>query len=532
MDGYKAKQLEKYLLSKEFLDYRIEKLLDNGKSAAVFKASDKNGNVVALKIFDSELIERFGYQIQEQRIQQEITLKGHSIPNLIQIIDGGKVQIETNEYYYIIMNFVDGMNFKKFITTKEYDNAFLQKVVRVLYDVTENLLNKGIVHRDIKPENIMITEDQEIFLMDLGVLKLIGADSLSDEEEKQFVGTLRYAPPEFLTRTEEDTKEGWESVNLYQIGAVLHDLIMKRELFNNITPYSNLVIAIKEDAPQISSSEYPFQTIQLARDLLVKDWKKRLELCSEERIDGFCSTNLEDKTDIEKELEGIFSLTSEHKSKADEIEKINRSNQEKEIKRKEISKQIDDVMSKCFKILQEKGLYDKFEKSSNFQFDSDRTRKEKNQIVKNVLYKLEGDISKGFLKPFFFLVRTMNDENSLAGISYLGVFLSPFIKISMNEPLGMFKEIIKEQTQYQRSPYQPNGMTTIEMYNAFDGTIGFDEQFEQALMLDIIKLIKTALNDIAPDVKLELERREKYAKGENPSLNRKVERTKMYHKIK
>ena len=533
MDKYKAKQLEAYLLSKDFLNYKIESLLDNGKSAAVFKASDKDGNFVAIKIFDSDLIERFGYEIQEQRIHQEISLKGHKIPNLIEILDGGKTQIEANEYYYIIMKYIDGVNFKQYIGANEYDNKFLKNVVEILFKVTEALIGINIVHRDIKPENIMIDKEGQIFLMDLGVLKLIGADSLSDEEEKQFVGTLRYAPPEFLRRIEEDSAEGWRAVNLYQIGAVLHDLIMKKELFNEITPYSNLVISIKEDAPQITSSIYPFQTVQITRDLLLKDWRKRVQLCSQNRIVEFYSKDDENKTSIEKELEEIFSVTSEHKTKADEIEKLTRSNQEKDLKRKEISEKLETVVSKCISGLREKGVFDKMEKSRSFQFDSDRTSTPKNQIIKNILYKIEGDISKGFLKPLFFLVRTVNDENSLAEIAFLAIFLSPFIKINMHEPTIMFREIMNEQNPVRvRSAYQQNQSTKIDLYQAFEGTIGFDEQFEQSLMLEILKLIRTALKDVAPHVKLELERREQYARGENPTYHTpRIDKTKLYHKI-
>lgn len=188
MDNYKAKQLEQLLVGKKFLSYKIEKLLNNGKSAAVFKASDSLGELFAIKIFDNDLVERFGHEIQERRIEQEISLKGHTIPNLVNIIDGGKTKLESYEYYYIIMQYISGQNLKEFISTAKYDNRFLQKVIQTIYKVTESLLEKGIVHRDVKPENIMIDDLSQIILMDLGVLKLIGVKSFSDQEEKQFVG--------------------------------------------------------------------------------------------------------------------------------------------------------------------------------------------------------------------------------------------------------------------------------------------------------------------------------------------------------
>ena len=71
-----------------------------------------------------------------------------------------------------------------------------------------------------------------------------------------------------MLRTEADSEEGWRSINLYQIGATLHDIIMKKELFYDKTPYSNLVIAIKEDVPQISNITFSFELLQLTRDMM------------------------------------------------------------------------------------------------------------------------------------------------------------------------------------------------------------------------------------------------------------------------
>ncbi len=89
---------------------------------------------------------------------------------------------------------------------------------------------------------------------------------------------------EFLIRNEVDSLEGWRAINYYQIGATLHDMIMNKELFLDKIPYTNLVIAIKEDTPKISNSKMPFELLQITRDLMSKDWKKRLELISDTRI--------------------------------------------------------------------------------------------------------------------------------------------------------------------------------------------------------------------------------------------------------
>ncbi|HRF76797.1 MAG TPA: protein kinase [Chitinophagales bacterium] len=529
MDGYKAKKIEETLKGKDFLGYEIINLINNGKSAAVFKAKDNSGNEFAIKIFDNELIERFGHEIQESRIEKEISLKGHTILNLIKIIDGGKSQIDADEYYYIIMEYIDGLNLKEFIIEKNYDNTIIQKVVQTIFTITEELLLKGIVHRDIKPENIMISKANEIILMDLGVLKLIGVPSQSDQDEKQFVGTLRYAPPEFLLRTEEDSLNGWKAVNLYQIGGLMHDLITKKELFHDYNPYSKLVLAIKEDAPIISNETLPFSTIQLSRDLLIKDWNKRLAVNSNKRILDFCSFNPDGISSIDKEFEDILSMTSSHKTKFEEIEKITRSNQEKNERKKQISESIDKIIDECFQKIKTIGLIHRIEKSKLFFFDTDREMRQK-QAVKNYVYKLESDISKGFPRPMFILVKFSNDENSFAEISLLAMFLSVFVKINMDEPPLIFKEIGKELTPY----HQRNQQTffNFKTYQAFNGTVGFDEQFKNNITLELIKLIKVALKGVETEVKAELEQRENFAKGEQrTTVTYGTPKTKLFHSL-
>ena len=211
MDRTKSLQLEQEIKGTELNGYKVVKLINNGKSAAVFKAT-KNGNDFALKVFDNELVERFGHEIQTKRIQQEIDLKNHTIPNLIKIFEGGNTDFDNQTYYYLVMEFIQGDNLKDYILKNDYSFDFIKNVLLRLVDTTTKLLTeKNIAHRDIKPENIMVSTNGEIVLMDLGVLKLVGAKSFSDEEEKSFVGTLRYAAPEIFIENRRRFSSGMES---------------------------------------------------------------------------------------------------------------------------------------------------------------------------------------------------------------------------------------------------------------------------------------------------------------------------------
>jgi serine/threonine protein kinase len=523
MDQHKARSLAKQLINKSFRGLVIKELLDNGKSAAVFLAEDHSGKKVALKIFDSELIDRYGHEMQEMRIQQEISLMGHNIPSLVKIIDGGQGDIEGANYFFIAMEFIAGKNLKAFIKSETYAPEFLKQVAQTLHKVTKSLLERNIAHRDIKPENIMVTEERQIILMDLGVIKLIGVPSQSDLDEKQFVGTLRYAPPEFLTRKEEDNRNSWTAINLYQIGAVMHDLIMKTELFAGVSPYTNLVIAINEDAPEVSSSAYAFETVQMTRDLLTKEPQARLRLVSAERFDHWLNSPDHPTDDISKELEAILQLSSENKVKLQEIATIKRDSEAQLEIRRNLSKKLDEYITESVLKLKDYNICSSVSRYPNsFNFHADHPSGKTNFILRNILFEIKGDLENGFSQSLFILSRHRINERSEATIGLLGFLVSPFVQTSdKHDALTLFKQIMPTKTPPNQIGIgirgfnqQPQITFNLPVYNFFTGTIGFDQQLSERLMLTLVKMVRKALTVMVPTVKAKLEEQEKFARGE------------------
>lgn len=507
MDKAKALELETQIKGTTLNGYEVIELINNGKSAAVFKAK-KGADFFALKVFDNELIERFGHEIQTKRIEQEIALRNHTIDNLVKIYDGGNTTLGTQTYYYILMELIDGVNLKQYIESKTYGQDFILKVLQKLNETTEQLLTqKQIAHRDIKPENIMVDSSGNIIIMDLGVLKLVGAKSFSDEEEKSFVGTLRYAPPEFLLRTEEDSIKGWRAINIYQIGATLHDLIMRRELFLDKTPYPNLVIAIKEDTPKVSNPNISFDLLQLTRDMMTKDWKKRLELVSDLRLKAAFEIKEILENPFDQAVEDILKMRLGHQAKFDEIEKLRRTKDDIRKKQKEFAINLAKEIDKCFEIIKNKGVCNSLKKSKNFSFDSDR--KEIDIAHQNYLYELGGDLKIGFPRSLFILARMSNDESNYTEIELFGIFPSVFLKANIDNPLNLFQELAKERQRFNTH----NSNYTIKTINIFKGTIDFDESFNNHISTQILKLITKALKIVEKSVQDELQWYEELAKS-------------------
>lgn len=280
MDEVKAREWEVKFRGQAIEGWEIESLIDHGKSAAVFKAlSEDSGRMAALKIFDDELIQRYGDKIQLERIGRELGLKGHRHPNMVEILGGGFHKESGN--HYIIMEYLDGPSLSKCLT--EVPEANIASLIEQLVSACEFLEGHGLAHRDIKPANIVLIEDMSrLVLLDFGVLKPVGEVGLTDiDGQRLFVGTLQYSSPEFLLRDEENSGNGWRALAIYQVGAVLHDLIMRRPIFEEfINPYAALVNAVQHETPSVASEAVPSYLIDACQMALVKDPEKRLGLIS------------------------------------------------------------------------------------------------------------------------------------------------------------------------------------------------------------------------------------------------------------
>lgn len=278
MDEVKAKEWEAKFRGQAIDGWTIDSLIDHGKSAAVFKAvSESPGSLAALKIFDDELIQRYGDETQLKRIGRELGLKGLHHPNMVGILGGGFHEESGN--HYIIMDYLDGPSLSKCLT--KVPEANIASLIEQLVSACEFLEDLGLAHRDIKPANIVLLENMSrLVLLDFGVLKPVGEVGLTDTDgQLLFVGTLQYSSPEFLLRDEENSEDGWRALAIYQVGAVLHDLIMRRPIFEEfINPYAALVNAVQHETPSVASEAVPSYLIDACQMALVKDPEKRLAL--------------------------------------------------------------------------------------------------------------------------------------------------------------------------------------------------------------------------------------------------------------
>jgi serine/threonine-protein kinase len=126
-------------------------------------------------------------------------------------------------------------------------------------------------------------------LLDLSVLRDIH-DPIgigTDDTGLPVVATARYSPPEYLFRLLEPGPSSWHALDVYQLGGLLHDLIMQNSLFHSEFEQSKenryrFAWAVATVTPDVNAPDVDQDLIFIARRALDKDWERRSRLTIED----------------------------------------------------------------------------------------------------------------------------------------------------------------------------------------------------------------------------------------------------------
>jgi serine/threonine protein kinase len=201
-----------------FPQLEILELIGQGGMGFVFKARQpKLERLVALKILPQALATDPAFAERFTREGRALARLNH--PNIVAIHDFG----QAGGFFYLLMEFVDGVNLRQAMRAGRFTPAQALAVVPKICEALQFAHNEGILHRDIKPENILLDAKGRVKIADFGIAKLVGETHAEAAltGSGATLGTPHYMAPEQLEKP--GTVD--HRADIYSLGVVFYEML-------------------------------------------------------------------------------------------------------------------------------------------------------------------------------------------------------------------------------------------------------------------------------------------------------------------
>lgn len=174
-----------------------------GSMSKVWRARDsRSGQIVALKVLDLEKTRRFEARFPglEKPTEGEVAVS-LTHPNIVRTREWG---LTLQNEQFLVMDFIEGVSLSFLV---DMQNELMQThrldLMIQLGDAVEYFHRQHWIHRDICPRNVMVSQDNQIKLIDFG---LAVPDTPDFRKPGNRTGTGNYMAPELIKRKPTDQR--------------------------------------------------------------------------------------------------------------------------------------------------------------------------------------------------------------------------------------------------------------------------------------------------------------------------------------
>jgi serine/threonine protein kinase/Tfp pilus assembly protein PilF len=207
----------------------------------VYKAKDTNlDRIVALKFLPQHLLA--DKEAEQRFISEAKAASSFDHPNICTIYDINKTE---DDQFYIVMGYYAGETLKKKLNAGplQIDTA-INYATQIANGLTR-AHEAGIIHRDIKPENVMVTDRDEVKILDFGLAKTSGEPSIT--KMGSTVGTVSYMSPEQTKGDNVDHRS-----DIWSLGVVLYEMLTGRLPFKGDYEQAIIYSILNEEPETVS----------------------------------------------------------------------------------------------------------------------------------------------------------------------------------------------------------------------------------------------------------------------------------------
>ena len=190
--------------------YRLVRKLGKGGYGEVYEAEHPLLGVVALKLL------RADGEIEIRRFVREQTLVLDH-PAIPRILDHGEI----DGVSYLAQDLVRGADLAAEVGRGAFSEVRACQVLARIAEALSYTHARGVVHRDLKPLNVMLSDGDQVHVLDFGVARLRNLPEL--EKGGAMPGTPAFMAPEQARGRESDARS-----DLYALGVVAYYMVSAR----------------------------------------------------------------------------------------------------------------------------------------------------------------------------------------------------------------------------------------------------------------------------------------------------------------
>src|SRR5215470_17919469 len=247
------------MIGKTILHYRVLKEIGKGGMGVVYKAEDtKLHRTVAIKALSAELI---GDQKARARFLREArAASAIDHPNICTVYEVN----EAEDVLFFVMQYIDGKTLKKFIGGRPLPLDQGLEFSLEIADALAEAHRRNVIHRDIKSSNIMLTERNQLKILDFGLAKLIKPSASSSDTPHTAeltalgtpFGTASYMSPEQARGERADARS-----DIFSLGVVMYEMIAGRLPFKGKTSVDVMHGVMHDEPPALDGAPQRLQQI-------------------------------------------------------------------------------------------------------------------------------------------------------------------------------------------------------------------------------------------------------------------------------